>query len=78
MSCTAKDIESTVVKLKKAIPCIKGWSNKIRNGKLRLYVQEAPATAQTVEAVKICGQTFSVEYVVIGTPRALGSAEAGL
>ena len=67
----AKDIQDLGFKLQKKFPFVVGWSNKIRNGKVRIYVKELPATAQPIETVKISGKEYSIDYVVTGEIRAI-------
>ena len=67
----AKDIQDMGFKLQKKFPFVIGWSNKIRNGKVRIYVKEIPTTAQPIETVKIEGKDYQIEYFVVGEVRAL-------
>ena len=65
-------IETALLDLKKKIgPQMVGWSNKIRNGKVRVYVSEIPPSTATIKDVKIAGQQFGIEYFKVGDIRAL-------
>ena len=67
-----KDMDRTFTALKRRIgPQMVGWSEKIRDGKVRVYVSEMPTASAEVDQVEIAGQRFGVEYVTVGEIRVL-------
>lgn len=67
----AKNIAELGLKLQKKMPNVIGWSNKVRNNRIRVYIKEASANASQVEAAKINGVEHQIEYVVIGEVKVL-------
>ena len=65
-------LEKAVIKLKKEIgPQIVGWSNKIREGKIRVYVSELPTSTRLVKSLTLEGRHYEVEYHRVGEIRVL-------
>jgi len=48
-----------------------GWSNKVRDGTVRIYIAErSPQTAE-ISQIEIAGQKYGLEYVTVGEIRVL-------
>jgi len=66
------EIDRTFSELKRAIgPQMVGWSNKIRDGKIRVYVSEMPTSSAMIGEVEIAGESYQVEYYRVGELRIL-------
>jgi len=67
-----KVFEKALKNLKKDVgPQVVGWSNKIRNGKVRVYVSEHPTAAGVVNVLNVAGKSYEVEYYRVGTIKIL-------
>ncbi|MEM4246490.1 MAG: hypothetical protein QW390_04255 [Candidatus Bathyarchaeia archaeon] len=67
-----RDMDRAITILKKRIgPQMVGWSGKIRDGRVRIYVTEMPTCSAEVDQVEVAGQRFGVEYVPVGEIRVL-------
>jgi hypothetical protein len=65
-------ISKELKKLMEKNSAILGWSNKIINGKIRIYISEEKAVASLVKSLKIGEEEYPIEYFKIGRIRALG------
>jgi len=69
---TDKEIERALAPLRKRLgPRMVGWSNKVRDGTVRIYIAErSPQTAE-ISQIEIAGQKYGLEYVTVGEIRVL-------
>jgi hypothetical protein len=65
-------VSKELKKLMQKNPKIIGWSNKIINGKIRVYVAEEVASASLVKSLKIGEDEYPIEYFKIGRIRIVG------
>jgi acylphosphatase len=65
-------ISRELKKLMEKNPAILGWSNNIKDGKIRVYISEEKAVASLVKSLKVGEEEYPIEYYKIGKIRALG------
>jgi acylphosphatase len=66
-------ISRELKKLMQKNPAILGWSNNIRDGKIRVYISSEKASASLVKTLKIGEDEYEIEYYKIGRIRALNA-----
>lgn len=67
-----EELREKLKKIMEKNPNIIGWSNKIREGKVRIYLSEKPIQSSLIQSIKVGEQEYPIEYVVLGKIRALG------
>ena len=60
------EIDIAIESLKKDFDNVVGWSNKIRNGKIRVYLSKPNSRTADIPRIRVGGQNYEVEFVTIG------------
>lgn len=66
------ELASAIKSIAKAVPIV-GFSNKIRDGRVRVYVEKVPSPAITapLKTLTVNGKDFEVEFFVMGKVKPL-------
>lgn len=66
-----REIEAKLKQLTLKNDNIIGWSNKIRDGKIRIYLAKEMPLSTLHKSIEIKGKKYPIEYHVIGKIKAL-------